>query len=121
MIDYINDHQTRHTYLYYKKDNPGTGDDNDGSLISDAMRSYINATLRSNAPVVLNIWQPSTKYWPYTVGGGHFLNLSGQGEDYYSGTYQMTDPWNEWQGAPPSGKYWRSTNDLWEVMNCIGW
>lgn len=89
------------------------------------MKALINCGIANNYPVIINIttsksndFIPSTDpddiyaEWPYAIGGGHYLNITGQ---YARGNaYFLTDPYYKYNDSTSNGKFKRSALEVFE-------
>jgi len=90
-----------------------------------SIQNALLITLRANRPAIVRIETVPAANWPYQIGSGHFLNVSGIEiwRDQFTGSeainrVRLTDPWPGSsffsQGAPV---YWVSFGNLLTAMN----
>jgi|GEM_PF-3071571 len=88
-----------------------------------AINSNIMAAMHTNRSPIIRIETPAVANWPYSIGSGHFLNVSGVQptlDGMTANTIRLTDPWfySHWIPSRPTanGTYWVTLSQLNSAM-----
>lgn len=117
IVPVVNDRQNRVHYAIAGKA--------EFSVSQDDMKALINCGMVKNYPPIINItasgFTPNEDpddihaNWPYTIRGGHYLNISGQ---YARGeAYRLTDPYYKYNDSSSDGKFQRSVSEVHDRYN----
>ena len=85
------------------------------------INNNIISALRMDIPPIIRMETPNANVWPYTISGGHFLNITGVQTDSSGVNVQhvlFTDTWmgSNFLNPASNGTFWRSFNDTYTVL-----